>query len=448
MARHVLVLESPGGELAALAEAFEAHADVWRVGDEAALLARLDDRPDLVVLDYVLGDGATDGRTILARVREREPLLPIVVVAEEGGVDVASEVIDAGATDLLVRRGHLEERVATQLRKVRVWVELIDRSALLARQNRALRAAGMVGDSPEIRSVIARVRRVAQVPRPVLVLGERGVGKELVARALHEESGREGPFVIVNCAAVPASLLEAELFGHERGAFTGAERRAEGKFEAAEGGTLFLDEIGHMDLAFQTKILRAVEYGTFLRVGGTREVQVRTRIVAATNADLAQMIAEKRFLPDLYDRLAFEEIRVPALRERADDVERLAEHFMERFMREVPSFRGKRLSAQARAALRRYRFPGNVRELKNMIERAVYREVGDELTPEDLGLTDTTSAPLPARGTFKERIAAFEKQMVEEALERAGGNQAEAARALGLTYDQLRHYRKKHGLGG
>ncbi|MCB9595472.1 MAG: sigma-54-dependent Fis family transcriptional regulator [Sandaracinaceae bacterium] len=443
MPRHVLVLDPPGGELDALARAFAAECEVGQVASEAALLERLDDAPDLVVLDFGLGDGVRDGRAVLAAVRARDAVIPVVVVAEEGGVDVAAEVVEAGATDFLVRSGRLEERVATQLRKIRVWVQLIDRNRALSRENRALRGAPMVGESPELRAVIEQVRRVARIPRPVLVLGERGSGKELVARALHESSDRAGPFVIVNCAAVPPSLLEAELFGHERGAFTGAERRTEGKFEAATGGTLFLDEIGHMSVPFQTKILRAVEYGAFLRVGGAREVQVDTRIVAATNADLRAMIDEGRFLPDLYDRLAFEEIRVPPLRERVDDVEVLAEHFMQRFMREVPSFRGKTLSPRAREALRRYPFPGNVRELKNMIERAVYREVGAQITPEDLGL-DATRATRPTQGTFKERLAAFERDMIEDALEAAGGNQAEAARRLGLTYDQFRHYRGKH----
>lgn len=444
MPRHVLVLDPPGGALVALADAFESESEVWRVQTEQALLERLDDGPDLVVLDYALGDGDRTGSAVLASLRARDALIPVVVVAEEGGVDIASEVIEAGATDFLVRQHRLDERVSTQLRKVRIWIQLIDRNRALARENRALRdQAGMVGDSPAIQAVVERVRRVAKVPRPVLVFGERGAGKELVARAIHEASGVDGPFVIVNCAAIPEALLEAELFGHERGAFTGAEQRREGKFEAAEGGTLFLDEIGHMNLAFQTKILRTVEYGTFLRVGGSREVRVETRIVAATNANLDLLIEQGRFLPDLYDRLAFEEIRVPPLRERIKDIELLAEFFMQRFMREVPSFRGKRLSRGARAALQRYAFPGNVRELKNMIERAVYREVGDELSAEDLGL-GRPAVKRPSQGSFKERVATFEKSMIEDALEAADGNRAEAARQLGLSYDQLRHYQKKH----
>jgi DNA-binding NtrC family response regulator len=438
------MLDPPGGALEELAKVFAHECEVTRVHDQAALLADLaDEPPDLVVLDFALGDGVHGGSEILAAVRAVDGDVPVVVVAQEGGIDIASRVIAAGATDFLVRSHRLEERVATQLRKISGWVRLIDRNRALVRENRVLRAAGMVGDSPEIRAVMQQVRRVAKVPRPVLVLGERGVGKELVARAIHEASEREGPLVIVNCAAVPKNLLEAELFGHERGAFTGAERRTEGKFEAARGGTLFLDEIGHMELGFQTKILRAVEYGTFLRVGGAKEVRSDARIVAATNADLRAMMVAGTFLPDLHDRLAFEEIRVPPLRDRRDDIEVLAEYFMQRFMREVPSFRGKRLSQEARDALRRHPFPGNVRELKNMIERAVYREVGEEVTPEDLGL-DARPASSPSRGTFKERVARFERGMIEGALEEAGGNQAEAARRLGLTYDQLRHYRRKH----
>ena len=453
MPRHVLLLDPPAAELGPLGDAFEEvceHADaVRRVRTRRDLLGWIESEPpDLVVLDYHLGDGVVGGETSLREARARDRHVPIVVVTEEGGIEIAAEAIEAGATDLLVRSHRLQERVATQLGKVRQWVGLIDENRRLARENRALRerSDGMIGGSVALRAIAERVARVAKVPRPVLVIGERGTGKELVARALHEASGRTGAFVAVNCAAISAGLLEAELFGHERGAFTGAERRSEGKFEAATEGTLFLDEIGHMPLPFQTKILRAVEYGTFLRVGGTREVRVQTRIVAATNADLRQMIEEGTFLADLYDRLAFEEIVVPPLRERREDVEPLAAHFLTRFVREVPAFGNKTLSARALAELERYDFPGNVRELKNIIERAVYRDTSHELTPEDLDLP--LARPTTRRGgSFKQQVDAFERELLRRALEESDGNQAEAARRLGLTYDQLRHYRNKHRLG-
>ncbi len=450
MARRIVVLD-PSRELAALAEAFESalrgDGEVSVVRDAAELSARIDDA-DLVLVNRALGDGARDGLEVLRDLRARDPLLPIVIVAAEGGIEPAREAMKAGASDFLVRSARLSERADTQLRKVKKWIRLVDENRALTRENEELRRAmdaryRIVGRSPQVHDVLRRVRRVAEVPRPALILGERGTGKELVARAIHHQSGLSGPFVVVNCAAIAETLLDGELFGHERGAYTGADRQAPGKFEVAEGGTLFLDEIGHMSRAFQQKILRVVEYGTFLRVGGTREVEVRTRILAATNADLHAKIERGEFLPDLHDRLAFEELRVPPLREREGDVALLADHFLQRFMREVPTFRGKTLSARALAQLERYPFPGNVRELKNIIERAVYRDTTAVLTPEDLGLNEPARAR-PASGTFKERIEAFERELIEGALEEAGGNQAEAARRLGLSYHQFRYYRAKH----
>jgi DNA-binding NtrC family response regulator len=240
-------------------------------------------------------------------------------------------------------------------------------------------------------------------------------------------------------------LLEAELFGHDKGAFTGAERRNKGKFELADEGTLFLDEVGHMPSSFQQKILRAVEYGAFLRVGGSDEVRVNTRIIAATNADLREKIAAGTFLPDLYDRLAFEVIRVPALRERPEDIAPLAEHFMTAFAREMPEFSGKRLGKDAVELLSHYVFPGNVRELKNIIERAVYRDTSREISLEDI-------EPLPApprggAGSFKAQIEARERELIEDALARSSGNRARAARLLGLSYHQFRYFHGKHAKG-
>ncbi len=307
----------------------------------------------------------------------------------------------------------------------------------------------IIGESPQMRDLLDQVRRVAEVPRPVLILGERGTGKEQVARAIHFSSPvAEQPLVTVNCAAVSDTLLESELFGHEKGAFTGADRRQPGKFEQADGGTLFLDEIGHMSLAFQQKILRVVEYGTFSRVGGTEELSTTARIIAATNVDLASRIEAGEFLADLYDRLAFEVVRVPPLRDREGDVERLAAHFLHEFAQEIPAFRGKTLARSAVQALRRYPFPGNVRELKNLIERAVYRDTTNEITPEDIGLL-SAPASRSRKGSFHEKVAAYSAELVQVAMREAGNNQAEAARRLGLSYHQFRyHYRKLVHSGG
>jgi len=292
--------------------------------------------------------------------------------------------------------------------------------------------------------MVEQIRRVAEVPRPLLICGERGTGKELVARAIHFiGKAAAKPIITVNCAAFSDSLLESELFGHEKGAFTGADATRHGKFEQADGGTLFLDEIGNMSLTFQQKILRVVEYGTYTRVGGMRELRSTARIIAATNCDLQKMIRDEQFLPDLYDRLAFEVIEVPRLRDRQGDIEVLMHHFATQFEREVPTFRGKRFSKSAIRELNRYPFPGNVRELKNVIERAVYRDTTDEITPADLGL-QAADRSLAKNGTYQEQLSSFARELIESALHAAGNNQAEAARRLGLTYHQFRHYLKKH----
>jgi len=274
--------------------------------------------------------------------------------------------------------------------------------------------------------------------------GERGTGKELVARAIHAVAGDVArPMISVNCAAFPDSLLETELFGHEKGAFTGADDVAHGKFELAAGGTLFLDEIGRMSLPFQQKILRVVEYGTFTRVGGAAEIQVDARIIAATNVDLERKMEAGEFLRDLYDRLSFEVVRVPPLRRREGDVELLARHFFSEFLREIPSLRGKRLSRAALDVLNAYSFPGNVRELKNIIERAVYRDTTNEITPEDIGMLRRDRLEIEG-ATFYEKVEGFRRRLILDALEAAGGNQAQAARDVGLSYHQFRYYLKKY----
>mgnify|MGYP001594119636 CR=1 FL=1 len=449
MAWRIVVLDVPEGELRDLEKTFAAAAGegarVDRVGSLKALEARLasDEGCDLVVLD-------DSQPRALAAVRALDPELPAIVVAEEGDVDKAAQAIRAGATDFLVRRHRLDERVSTQLEKIRRLLGLVEENRSLARRLRESEndRYALIGSSPAIRRLLETARRVAAVPRPVLITGERGTGKELLARAIHDFGGPPGrPIVIVNCAAFPDDLLESELFGHERGAFTGAERTTRGKFEQAHRGTLFLDEIGNTSIAFQQKILRVVEYGEFTRVGGTLEIRVETRIVAATNADLRAKMDGGTFLRDLYDRLAFEVLHLPPLRERPGDVAVLAHHFLERFMAEVPAFRGKRLSGAALEALRGYPFPGNVRELRNLIERAVYRETGEEITPGDLGLPAETPSLPATSGTFHEQLESLERSLVRRALAEAGGNQAEAARRLGLSYHQFRHYHKKHAPG-
>jgi DNA-binding NtrC family response regulator len=457
MPRTIVILDSPAGQLRPLARAFaravREDAALAVVTSAEALEARLRAglACDLVVVDVGVGDGVRPGPAVLAQLRRDHPLLPLVAVAEHGDVAAAAQAVRAGATDFLVRGGRLAQRVATLLGKVRTLLDLRDENRLLGEQNRLLLESHraryrIVGESAQILEVGRAIERVARIPRPVLIIGERGTGKELVARAIHDLAAPGSrPFVAVNCAAFTESLLDSELFGHERGAFTGADSVAHGRFEQARGGTLFLDEIGNMSAPFQQKLLRVIEYGTFVRVGGSREISAAVRVISATNADLEERMRRGSFARDLYDRLSFEVIRVPPLREREGDVEVLARHFLDEFMREIPALGGKRLGAAAIKSLRAYAFPGNVRELKNIIERAAYREVASEITAEDLGpLTGAAGTPRVPGRTFVAKLDAFRRQVLRDALATAGGNQAAAARALGLAYHRFRYYYQRY----
>jgi DNA-binding NtrC family response regulator len=453
MPKRILILDTPEKDLHKLGETFAAAigegCEVHHVGNSKELLQKLGSGLpyDLVLVDYNLGDGELRGLDILPELRLVDEEIPIVAVADKGDVNVAAKAVKAGATDFLVRGKNLEERVKTLLGKMKNLISLIHRNRLLDEQNVLLREADrarheIVGESPQIQKVIELSHRVAKIPRPVLLVGERGTGKEVIARLIHACGGPNRPLVCVNCAAFTDTLLESELFGHEKGAFTGAESLVHGKFELAKGGTLFLDEIGNMTLSFQQKILRVVEYGTFTRVGGSTEVKTDARIITATNRDLKGKMETGKFLRDLYDRLSFEVIRVPPLREREGDIEVLARYFLNQFMKEIPAFRGKRLSKEAFKFLREYDFPGNVRELKNKIERAAYRDTTNEITPEDIGMLPKKEISVEGKD-FEARVENFKKRLIKDALEAAGGNQAQAARSLGLSYHQFRYFHKK-----
>ena len=334
-------------------------------------------------------------------------------------------------------------------------------SAFLPNNDRDL--PPLVGEAPAFRAALAQVSQLAALDRPVLVVGERGTGKELVAARLTYLSPRwDKPFVKLNCATLAESLLDSELFGHEAGAFTGATRRRLSRFEIADGGTLLLDEIATASLAVQEKILRVIEYGSFERVGGNEVHHVDVRVIAATNVDLPALTDEGRFRSDLLDRLAFDVVSVPPLRERAEDIPLLAEHFARGMTRELgrEMFRGFTPAALDR--LIAYRWPGNVRELKNVVERSLYRWPRpdapiDEIvfdafaSPHRPASPAAAQAPPPAAeptapGDFLARIAAYEQKLLTEALSANQFNQRRTATALGLTYDQLRHHLKKHAL--
>ncbi|MEJ5978791.1 phage shock protein operon transcriptional activator [Novosphingobium sp. PS1R-30] len=330
------------------------------------------------------------------------------------------------------------------------------------------REAQFVGESPAFFDALERASRAAALNRPVLVIGERGTGKELIAERLHRLSPRWGEAMIVlNCAALPETLIEAELFGHEAGAFTGATRARAGRFEEAHGGTLFLDELATLSAAAQERLLRAIEYGEVTRIGASRPLRVDVRIIAATNENLPALAEQGCFRADLLDRLSFEVITLPPLRARGDDVLLLAEHYGRRMATEAGWDGWPGFSSEARQALSAHVWPGNVRELRNVVERAVYRWDESERpvaeivfdpfespwqprrTPEPpaAAVVPTESVSLPSEpGDLRAAVDRYERGLIEQALARHRWNQRSTAPELGLTYDQLRHAMKRHGL--
>ncbi len=331
----------------------------------------------------------------------------------------------------------------------------------------------IIGNSISLTQALEQLSRLAPIQRPVLVIGERGTGKELAAERLHYLSTRwDGPFLKVNCAAIAEQLLESELFGHEPGAFTGATRTHRGRFERADGGTLFLDELGTMSMGLQEKLLRAIEYGEFERLGGQTTIAVDVRVIAATNANLKQMAAEGKFREDLLDRLSFDVVHLPPLRHRLSDVPELAHHFAVQMCSELGWELFQGFTETAARQLLQYPWPGNVRELKNVVERSVSRwnnpdkPVGEVIIdPFDSPYEDwspPSSAPIavppaPAEAAsaappalpvrFSRAVADYEKRLLREALEANDQHQGDTARALGLSYDQLRGLLRKHRLG-
>jgi psp operon transcriptional activator PspF len=425
----------------------------------------------LAVLDLDLGRGVKNGLQVLGEIRAAFTDIPVIILTGNATVDAAVQAVKLGAADFLVKDMYLEDKLDLSVEKIERMLAHLRERRRLEGENRELRALNrrlreaeerrltLVGDSPTMIEVLKKVERVARLPRPVLILGERGTGKELIAAAIHRLSPREGkPFITVNCGAITETLLESELFGHESGAFTGATKRKEGKFELADGGTLFLDEIGNMSVEFQQKILRVLEYPRFERVAGSTTIEVNVRVIAATNANLQDAMAGGKFRRDLYDRLTFEVINLPPLRQRLSDVPALAAHFLGLFCADVPGITARELSAAALERLTSYDYPGNLRELKNVVERAAYATAGTTIdgpdvdralpprpaqaseTTETVSFVDDPTMPLP------ERVAAFERALCRDALERARWNQREAAETLGLTYDQFRHLYRKYGL--
>ncbi len=433
-------------------------------------------RPDVVFTDVRLP--GMDGISLLKKIREFDAAISVVVMTAYGSIEGAVAAVKLGAFDYVKKPLDLEELklLADRARETSALKQEL--SYYRKRVAPDVPFADVIGTSKVMQQLLEQARQIAALDEtpPVLITGETGTGKGLIARTIHTSGSRSGkPFIDVNCTALPANLMEAELFGYERGAFTDAKESKLGLFEAAEGGFLFLDEIGDVEISLQGKLLKAIEDRVVRRVGGIRDRKIDVRILAATNRDLEREAERDRFRKDLYFRLAVLLLRLPPLRERGDDVLLLADHYLKRFSSKY----GKdvrRISAEARQLLLSYPWPGNVRELSHVLERAVLWSRGTELSPEHLSLTrpaeepvgadrrsgEMPVAPAPAEESASARrsveqqalppegmsLDQWEKSLLEQALREAGGNQTRAAQRLGISRDTLRYRMKKYQIGG
>jgi two-component system, NtrC family, response regulator AtoC len=421
--------------------------DVLEAGSGKEAYEQIEKGVDLVLLDYRLPD--IDGLTILEELKKTDPDILVVLLTSFVDIETAVEAMKRGAFHFANKPFNLDEIAAIVARALETTRLRREVKQLWASEARPFSLQAIAGQSDTIASLRALVAKVAASPAStVLLTGESGTGKDLVAKVVHYSSARAGrPFMNITCSALPEQLLESELFGHERGAFTDARMQKRGLLESADGGTVFLDEIGEMVPALQAKLLRFLEEKSFKRVGGAQDVHVDVRVVAATNRNLEEEVSNGRFRSDLFYRLNVLPIRLPALREHPDDVPVLVKFFIDNFNAEFKK-RITGITPSAEALLRRYGWPGNVRELRNVIERAMLLAPGDRLEPGDFGAL-TTARPagdlfdLPAAGVSLEEL---ERSLVVQALKRAGGNQTKAAALLGLNRDQIRYRIEKFGL--
>jgi len=423
-------------------------------GGEAAVQALMTDDFDLVITDLRMRK--VDGLAVLRAAKEHSPRTVVLVVTAFASTETAVEAMKLGAYDYVTKPFKLDElrlTIANALERKRLQEENRELKRQLRREHGF---DGFIGKSPRILEVFETIRKTADSGSTVMITGESGTGKELVARAVHLESARRsGPFVSVNCGAIPETLMESELFGHVKGAFTGAVASTEGLFAAAGGGTLFLDEITEIPHSVQVKLLRATQEREVRRVGDTRDVKVDVRLIAASNRDLSKAMADGVLREDLYYRLNVIPIHMPPLRERLDDIPLLVSHFIARITKDVgKSVKG--ISPDALAILERYHWPGNIRELENVVERAIVLGSGDLLSPDSLPPhlrmprdEQAVNVEIPPAGVdLEDTLTRIENRYIRLALERSGWLQVRAAELLGLSFRQFRYKLQKHGLRG
>ena len=448
---HLLLVDDDANTLASLSRAFRMAGHEATVCDNAARATELlkSEKFDLIFSDVVMP--GKSGLEFLEEIRNAGVRIPLILISGQANIEMAVRATKLGALDFL------EKPLSTD--KLLITVENALRLSRLETENRELKKRlgkhTLVGDSAAMKKLQAQIDRVAASETRVCILGETGTGKELVARAIHERSPRkDAPFVTLNCAAVPAELIESELFGHEKGAFTGAASRHTGKFEQAEGGTLFLDEIGDMPVTMQAKLLRVLEEGEVERVGGDKPVKVNVRVVVATHRNLEDLVKQNSFRRDLFHRIYVFPLVLPPLRERPDDFAPLVAHFA-RQVAAQNGWREKTFSDEAIAELQKYSWPGNIRELRNMVERLVLLSESDSVTPQDVRLTlpagaasagsSVHSGSFAASGTLAERTESFEKEVLLAEIRRNNFHMTNVARSLGLERSHL--YKKCQQLG-
>jgi len=428
--------------LSAILEAQGFSVSLAQSVDEAAEeLARRDD-VQAIVSDFRMPE--KDGLVLLEHVKAEYPHIPFILLTAYGSVDSAVQAVRDGAYYYLVKPPDYDFLVSLIKRAIQEQQQRGQALRLQQALHRSRPFHNLIGQSAEMRRVFRLIREVAGTNANVLILGESGTGKELVARAIHASSPRAGnPFVAINCAAIPEALLESELFGYERGAFTGAVTARPGRLEQANGGTLFLDEVGDMPLALQAKMLRVLQERVFERLGGNRSIRCDFRLITATNKDLAALVEQGGFRQDLYYRINVFPIRIPPLRERTNDIPLLATHFLERFS-QTTGKRLKGIAPEALGALMAHSWPGNVRELENVMERAVILANGEYLRLEDLPRSLAQTHRHWRRDLQHKSLAQLEKEAILETLRKTGGNKSQAARLLGISrkvlYARLQEY--------